>query len=246
VCHDSDQVRPQPISDFRYQVLGDKHASALFAAVDFDQGFDVGGMHRDCVGGQRIVGDHGHAGTAGIQPGDVIEFRGCDPDRVQNVDDTMAGEILRLRQGRNGDPAGLADQRQPGYIDRLRGFHVGPERHAKPGEVPRHRADVSRQFLTVEDETGCRKIGQFHDQTSPKREIIRFPPSPRARQSIPRGHGDCNVASLLTITASFTAWHRAARGFAGWITPHRRRARMGESMSRYRRSAKPAAACAAM
>ena len=48
--HDPDQMAAQPIGEFRNQVLGNQHAAALLAAIDLDQGLDVGGMRGDRLG----------------------------------------------------------------------------------------------------------------------------------------------------------------------------------------------------
>ena len=48
------------------------------------------------------------------------------------------GEILRLGQRGDGDAAGLAGQRQARHVDRLRGLHVRPQRHARARRDRRH------------------------------------------------------------------------------------------------------------
>src|ERR1019366_4666929 len=95
-------------------------------------------------------------------PRDLIQLRRHDPNRVENVDDAMTGEILRLGQGGHGDGAGLPGKRQPRDIDRLRRLHVRPERHLKACEVARHGADVPQQLLAIENEARRWQVGELH------------------------------------------------------------------------------------
>ena len=163
VSHHPDQTEPEAGGQFRYQILGDQHAAPLFAAIDFDQCLDVGRMRGDRVGRQRVVGDDGHIGAAGVQPRDLIELSWRDSNSVENVSNAMAGEILRLGEGRDGDATRLTRQHQPRDIDRLGGFHVRPQRHFMARQAASHGADVAVQNLAIDHQARCRQVGELHD-----------------------------------------------------------------------------------
>jgi hypothetical protein len=125
-------------------------AGAALAGIHLDQRARRRRMRGDGAGGIGIVGQHYDRGTALVQLGDLIELLRRDADRIQDVGDAVRGEIFGFRQGGDGDAAGLADQRQAGHVDRLRGLHVRAQRHAVPGQRPGHGGEILQQDAAVE------------------------------------------------------------------------------------------------
>ena len=184
--HNTDQIRPQSRGDLQQQVVVGRDAAAAFAGVDFDQHARRLTMRGDRARRIEIVGQHDDGGAGTVQLGDLIELLRCDADGIEDVGDAVAGEILRLRQGGNGDAAGLTGGRQPRHVDRLGGLHVRAQRHVMAREPARHGADVAQQDGAVEHQAGRGRSVQPHRRipSSSAMRGVAFSPLPVSTSTV--------------------------------------------------------------
>ena len=171
---DAGKVAAEAGGDIQQQRVLRAEAAAVLAGVDLDQRARRQAVAGDGVGHHGVVGDHHQPGAGGVQLGDLIQLLRRDADGIKHVGQAVAGEILGLRQGGDGDAVRLmavglhawlgriGGQRHAGDVDRLGGFHVRPQCHAVAGDGLGHAGDVVLQDLAIEDDAGGRQVGEAH------------------------------------------------------------------------------------
>ena len=119
-------------------------------------------MRGHSAGRLDVVQDDGEVDTPLANARDMCQFARRDADRVENVGKSVAGEILRLLEGRHRDGARAAIEHAARHIDRLAGLDVRAESDAQRSHARAHARYVGVQLLFVENERGGFKCVQLH------------------------------------------------------------------------------------
>jgi hypothetical protein len=144
--------------------VGGDAATAL-ATIDLDQRARRRGVGGDGGGDGGVIGDDHDVGAAGVQLRHRIELLWRDADRVQDVAEAVAGEVLGFGEGGDGDAARARERRvqgQAGDVHRLGRLHVRPERDPVAGDGAGHGVEVALQDSAVEDQAGRGEVGELH------------------------------------------------------------------------------------
>ena len=119
-------------------------------------------MGGDGDGSVGVVGHHGDVGAGGVQLGDLVQLPRRDADRVQDVGHAVGSEVLRFRQGADGDGGEPAGRRHAGDVDAFCRLHVRAQRYAQRRRVGRHAVQVPREHPAVEHQARGMEVSEAH------------------------------------------------------------------------------------